>query len=183
MNTPEEMMKATFRGLIGISVALVLSAVASAKGDTTKITISGAHLANPIEITDLNIVKEFQVWTGPGTTGCIGGRSNCIEGTEGFIVDWSSGAVVQRPNGLQHYEVAFYVIDARVPGQPGPEHLAYVVFYEYDPAASQGYVYVPGKGDQWYALNVTSIYRRREGKWFQATRAWQDAVVPLITPR
>jgi hypothetical protein len=181
MNTPEEMMKATFRGLVGIGVALVLVAVASAKGDTTKITISGTRLANPIEITDPNIVKEFRVWTGPGTNGCLGG-SNCVEGTEGFIVDWSSGAVLQRPNGLQHYEVSFYVTEARVPDQPGPEHLAYVVSYEYDPAASQGYVYVPGKGDQWFTLNVASIYRRLEGRWFRATRAWQDAVVPLITP-
>jgi hypothetical protein len=164
-------------------VALVLSAVTLAKGDTTKIRISGGHLAYPIEITDATIVKEFQVWTGPGTTGCLDGRSSCVAGAEGFIVDWSSGAVRQKPNGLPDYEVSFYVTDARVPSQTEPDHLAYVVSYQYDPAAAQGYVYVPGKGDQWFALNVGSIYRRLEGQWFRATRAWQDAVVPLITRR
>jgi hypothetical protein len=177
------MMKAAFRGLVGIGIALALSTVISAKGETSKITVAGATLASPIEIADTNVVREFQVWAGPGTTVCIGGRGNCVEGTEGFIVDWSSGTVAQRPSGLQHYEVSFYATDRRFPGQPGPEHLAYVVSYEYDSAASQGYVYLPGKGDQWYALNSASIYRGREGKWFRATRAWQDAVMPLIAHR
>jgi hypothetical protein len=176
-------MKASLRGLVGIGVVLGLSTVTSAKGETTKITISGATLANPIEITDANVVKGFQVWTGPGTKVCVGGSGNCVEGTDGFIVDWRSGAVAQRPNGLPHYEVSFYVTDTRFPGQPGPEHLAYVVAYEYDPAASQGYVYLPGKGEQWYSLNSASIYRGREGHWFRAARTWQDAVMPLIPQR
>ena len=176
-------MRATFRGFVSIGLALAVSTALSAKGLTSKITIAGHNLPSPVEITDANIVKQFQVWSGPGTTVCVGGRGNCIEGTEGFIVDWSSGAVVQKPSGLQHYEVSFYAIDARVPGQPGPEHLAYVVSYEYDAAASQGYVYLPGQGEQWYPLNSASIYRGREGKWFHATHAWQDAVVPLIAQR
>ena len=176
-------MIATFRGLVRIGIVLGLSTVISAKGETTKITISGANLANPVEITDANIIKQFQVWSGPGTSVCIGGRGNCVEGREGFIVDWLSGAVAERPSGLQHYEVSFYVTDARSAGQPGPEHLAYVVSYEYDPAGPRGYVYLPGKGDQWYPLNSASIYRGREGNWFRATRAWQDVVVPLIAQR
>jgi hypothetical protein len=74
------------------------------------------------------------------------------------------------------------VTDSCSPG-PGPEHLAYVVSYEYDAAASQGYVYLPGAGDQWYALDSASIERGREGHWFRATRAWQDAVVSRLARR
>jgi hypothetical protein len=74
-------------------------------------------------------------------------------------------------------------MDERVPGPPRPEELAYVVSYEYDPARAQGFVYLPGNGDPWYALNSRSIYRGLEGNWFRATRAWQDAVVPLISQR
>jgi hypothetical protein len=49
---------------------------------------------------------------------------------------------------------------------------------------SQGFVYLPGKGDQWQELNWGSIYRGGlEGHWFRATRVWQDAVVPLISSR
>ena len=179
----EGMMKATFGTVFGIAVAMGLSAVISAKGETTKIQISGANLVNPVEITNASIVRQFQVWSGPGTSACSGSTSNCVEGTEGFIADWLSGAVADRPSGLQQYEVSFYVTDARFPGKPGSEHLAYVVFYQYDPATSTGYVYLPGKGDRWFSLNSRSIYRDREGTWFRATRAWQDAVVPLVAGR
>jgi hypothetical protein len=176
-------MKATFACLVAVGIALGLSVVVSAKGETTKITISGTSLAKPIEISDVNTVRAFQVWTGPGTRVCVGGRGNCIEGTEGFIIDWPSGVVAQKPSGLQHYEVSFYVTDGRGASQSGPEHLAYVVSYEYDPRTSQGYVYLPGKDDERYALNSASIYRGREGNWFHASRAWQDAVVQLIARR
>jgi hypothetical protein len=172
-------MKVARRSPIVIGVVLGLSTVLSAKGETARITISGANLANPVEITDSNIVRQFQVWSGPGTRSCIGGRSNCVEGTEGFIVDWLAGAVAERPSGLQQYQVSFYVTDAQA-GRTGSEHLAYVVSYGFDPASSEGYVYLPGTGDQWYALNSSSIYRGREGHWFRATAAWQKVVVPLI---
>ena len=100
-------MQTTIRVLLAIGIALGLSTVTSAKGETTKITISGESLAHPIEITDAEIVKQFQVWSGPGTSVCMGGRGNCVEGTEGFIVDWSSGAVAERPHGLQHTRSRF----------------------------------------------------------------------------
>jgi hypothetical protein len=121
------MMKAALRAPLALSIAIVLSAVMSAKGDTTKITITGDALAKPVDITDGNLVRDFQVWTGPGTNVCLGGRSNCSEGTEGFIVDWASGPVAEPPTGLQRYEISFYVTDTRVPGKPEPERLAYVV--------------------------------------------------------
>jgi hypothetical protein len=176
------MMKATFQGLIGIAFALGISTVVSAKGETTRITISGSNLANPIEITDAGVVRQFQVWSGPGTSVCTGNHGDCVNGTEGFIADWLSGAAADRPSGLQRYEVSFYVNDARATGsQPGPERLAYVVSYEYDARTSRGYVYLPGKDDRWYPLNAATIYRDREGTWFHATRAWQDAVVPLVS--
>jgi hypothetical protein len=177
------MMKIAFRGLLSFGIALGLSTVVSAKGPTTRIVVSSVLLSNPIEITDANIVKEFQVWTGPGTRSCIGGITNCVEGTEGFIVDWLSGTVDQPRSGLQRYEVSFYTIDARLPVQQSTEHLAYVVSFEYDPSTSQGYVYLPGKGDQWFGLNSATIHRGNEGNWFRASGAWQDVVVPLIAAR
>jgi hypothetical protein len=95
------MMKAAFRGLVVLGMALALSTAISAKGETNRITVAGGTLARPIEIIDSSIVRQFQVWTGPGTTVCIGGRGNCVEGTEGFIVDWSSD-VAERRGGLPH---------------------------------------------------------------------------------
>jgi hypothetical protein len=61
------------------------------------------------------------------------------------------------------------------------EALAYVVFYENDAAAGEGYVYLPGPSDEPYRLNVRSIHRgnRLEGHWFRATPEWQALVSTL----
>ncbi len=61
------------------------------------------------------------------------------------------------------------------------ERLVYVVIYEYDPANDQGYVYLPGKTDEWYRLNVGTIFRGVEGNWFFARDAWERIARPLIT--
>jgi hypothetical protein len=52
--------------------------------------------------------------------------------------------------------------------------LVYVVTYAYDSVAQQGYVYVPGKEDEFYDRNVFSIFRDVEGHWFKASEEWQS---------
>jgi len=91
----------------------------------------------------------------------------------GFIIDWSKRAVAEHPKGLQPYEVSFY---SKLPN----ERLSYVVFYEYDPATQHGYIYLPGRTDECYRLNVNSIFRGVEGNWFRAWRVWDDVARPLI---
>ncbi len=46
--------------------------------------------------------------------------------------------------------------------------------------AEQGYVYLPGKSDEWWTLNVRTIFRGVEGNWFHAWSAWERVVRPLI---
>jgi len=175
-------MKSVLCAFAGIAVVVALSAALSAKGSTSRITIAGPNLSSPIELTAANVVQAFQIWAGPGTKTCMADWENCVEGAEGFIVDWSSGPVTQRPDGLQRYEVSFYVVDDRFPERPRPrEQLAYVVSYEFDARTAKGYVYLPGRDDPRFTLNTRSILRRVEGNWFRASRAWQNAVVPLIS--
>lgn len=143
-----------------------------AKADTCKITINGADLKGPIEITDPNILANFNVWAGVGTSSTSSGVTT--QGDRGFIIDWPRGAVTERPKGLTRYQVSFH---AKLPD----ERLVYVVIYEYDPANDQGYVYLPGKTDEWYQLNVGTIFRGVEGNWFFARDAWERIARPLIT--
>lgn len=89
--------------------------------------------------------------------------------------------MTSRPSGLPRYEVSFFVKYANRPLDSQTEQLAYVVLYEWDPAQRVGYVYLPGPSDTNYRLNVRSIHREgRNGHWFRATRARQDAAAPLI---
>jgi hypothetical protein len=178
-------VKHSFPGVA--SLIIVLSVVTSllAKGPTVKITVSGGGLFTPIQITDATIVRPFQVWAGPGTTTCI--QRVCSEHMDGFIIDWASGVVAERPSGLQRYEVAFFASDEqRTADGRGvetlPPRVVYIVVYEHDPSTGHGYVYLPtDKDDQRYGANTASIYRGGlERHWFRATSEWETVVGPLI---
>jgi hypothetical protein len=134
-----------------------------AKAKTVEITIKGADLKTPIEISDPKILANFQVWTGPGTS---------TADRQGLIIDWSQGTVGEPPQALPRYQVSFHT-------DPN-EQIVYAVYYAFSPGAEQGYVYVPGESDEWYGLNVRSILRGVEGKWFRAWSAWERVARPLI---
>ena len=145
---------------------LILSVPAPlvAKAKIVKITIKGADLKTPIEISDPKTVENFQVWTGPGTS---------TADRPSLIIDWSQGPVSKPPEPLRRYQVSFYTA--------GPnDRIVYVVYYAFSPGAEQGYVYLPGESDEWAGLNVRSIWRGVEGKWFRAWSAWERVARPLI---
>lgn len=157
-------------------IVSIVPASLSAKGRTVKITIKGAALTTPLEITDPTVEK-FAVWDGLGTF------KNGVEQTEGFIIDWPKGIVAERPTGLQHYEVSFYS-GCRLSEsgwRTSEPSLSYVVFYDYDPSMEQGYIYLPGEADELFKFNGSMWHGHGfEGNWSRATRAWESFVRPLI---
>ena len=160
------MLRRLFPCVVGLLLLIAIPVSLLAKGKTVRITINGADLKSPIEVTDPKILVNFNVWAGPGTSSNDG---------KGLIVDWSQGTVSSPPKGLPLYEVFFY---ADFGNQE--EKQVYVVSYEYDPSAKHGYVYLPGKDDKWWRLNVSSIFRGVEGNWFSAWSSWDDVARPLI---
>jgi hypothetical protein len=151
---------------VGVLFALLLMSapLLFAKGKTVRITIEGAGLEKAVEITDAKLLANFNVWAGPATS------SN---EAKSLIVDWAHGAITPPPASLPRYRVSFYT---SLPN----ERVVYVVFYAYDPATKQGWVYLPGKADEFYRLNVSTIYHGVEGKWFHAWDRWEDVATPLI---
>jgi hypothetical protein len=141
-----------------------------AKGETTKITIQGFHLKAPIEIVNPLILSKFNVWAGPGTWSSEPGFN---VNAPSFIVDWSSGPVSDVPDTQASFKVSFYT---RTPN----EQLVYVIYYTYDPSARRGYVYLPSREDQFFAVNAGTIYRGVEGQWFRSWSVWDEIVAPLI---
>jgi hypothetical protein len=163
-------MRVTLAFVLTLLVVLSLPALLFAKGDLVRITIKGSDLKAPIEITDAKTLASFDVWTGPGTS-WSGGTSP--KEADRFIIDWSQ-SVTEHPKGLKRYEVSLY---AKMPN----ERLIYVVFYEYDPSTEHGYVYLPGRTDEWYRLNVSTIFHGVEGRWFRAWSGWDNVASPLIS--
>ncbi len=163
-------MKGTSAAVFTLLATLILPASLSAKGNVLKITIKGAGLATPIEITDLKI-GEFTVWAGPGVS------VNGVEQTEGFIIDWSKGVVAQLPTGLEHHEVFFYSNFRKKEGS-----IVYAVSYDYNPSTEQGFIYLPGRDDELFQFNKGTMWHGHglEGNWFRATSAWENFVRPLV---
>ena len=146
----------------------------SAKGPTVRIVITGPDPTHSVEITAPALLQQFQVWSGPGV------EADGQQEPQGFIIDWVSDGSSRRLTSLPRYKASFYAKYANRPLDSQPEHLAYVVWYQPDFDSRRGYVYLPGKGDEAFALNVQTIFRGREGRWFEATDAWNAAVIDRL---
>lgn len=159
---------AVFFSLVWVPVVLL------AKGPTLKITIEGAGLSSPIEITDESVLEQFQVWAGAGNYSMDVKTGVITPLAEGFIVDWKKGPVGEKQAilALPQFKISFHVIHDR------PRD--YVVFYALDSATAKGYVYIPGKGEPDWASNVFMIGRGVEGNWLNATDAWTNFARPTI---
>lgn len=161
---------------LAIALMMLLSVLPSrllAKGATTKVVIEGPGLSRPIEITDRRILANFNVWAGPGTSSSQPGFN---PNAPSFIIDWSYGPITEVPNVSQKYQVSFYTKELS-------ERPIYVVYYAVARSSEPGYVYLPGESEEWWRLNVTSILRGVEGKWFHAWSTWENIARPLIKKR
>ena len=158
-------MRMTLAVLLNSLLILCVPTPLLAKGKTVKVTIKGAVLKTPIEISDPKILANFQVWTGPGTS---------TADRQSLMIDWSQGPVRKPPASLSRYRVSFHT-------DPN-DQIVYVVCYAFSPGSVPGYVYVPGEADEWHGLNVRSVARgvEVEGKWFRAWSAWERVARPLI---
>ena len=152
------------------AMGLVPAGVLCAKAPVTSVTISGGGLPAPIEITDAAVIHSFRIWSGPGNFKIENGvRTPIVQ--DGSIL-WSQGIVSDPPRGPSEYEISF--------NDGSPRERRYVLLYHYDPAAHSGCIYLPGKGEKWYDVNVRTIYRGVEGHWFRTARAFDEVVQPLV---
>ncbi len=152
------MKKTLFAAPLAVLLILLgMARAASAKGPTVKITISGGGLTSVFEVTDPRILSSSNVWVGR-------------------FLDGSRGSVKEPPRGLRPYEVSFYVKLA-----DDDVRKMYVVYYYPNPSKEQGYIYLPGKGETWYSLNVGTIDRDgQDGKWNYASPAWENLIKLVI---
>src|SRR6267154_1011202 len=112
-----------------ILLVMAVSVPLFAKGNTSKITISGGDLKANIEITDPTVLKGFRIWSGPGTGTSRGPSTE----PQSLIMDWSRGAIAGPQKKLPRYTVSFYVMMSDGNQKEAHEQVVQVVFYESDP--------------------------------------------------
>lgn len=154
---------------------LAVSTLVWSKGQTIKIVIEGDGLSAPIEITDPDILSQFNIWNGPGvsTSGPDGVSHPPAyldpDKSAGRIIDWPKGIAIDRPSGLQRLEVTFYV---GVPREPNASR-KYIFAYEVDASDTQGYIYLPRWKNNLISHGV-------EGNWFRAAERWNELMIPIV---
>ncbi len=155
----------------GLLLVALLASTAEAKGPVVRIEIRDGVRA-PLVISDAAIVDEFSIWNGPsvrtyGASGVENPPAHVLEVADGRFIDWPAGMVRQHRAGLPRFEVSFYV------ATPRDGLHEYIVGYEVDVAAKQGYIYPPRWANSllWHGV---------EGNWFLAADRWDELVMPLV---
>ena len=147
-----------------VLMALVPGALA-AKGPTVSIEVSGDTLAEPLAITDADLVARFSIWNGPGVR--ANGKQVHLdpERQDGRFIDWPKGIAAGPPERAQRYAVLL-----RIGADNGR---AYRLTYAFQPSAEGGYIFLP-------KANVALISHGVEGNWFYSTPAWEALIRPII---
>ena len=145
-------MRTILATLVPVMFAAALTSAAEIK-ETTKIHIfASATGAAPKEITDPRVLAMSNVFAGH------------------FI-----GAPADVPNTLTLYTIAF-----DVQWSAGIKSSAYVVRYGVD-GTGQAFIYLPGRGEDGYQRNVSTILRTgQDGHWHRASAEWSEAIQPYL---
>lgn len=140
-----------------VALALVAGTVAlGAKGSTVKLTVTGPGLRAPIEIVEPAILEASNIFAGS------------------FIGE----TVTVAPHVTQPiYTVAFDL----QPPQNKPVRTAYAVSVARDARTRALWMYLPGRGEAGYALNVGTILRDgQDGHWHRPPHAWAAAIARYV---
>ena len=140
------------RTLAILTLMVALAAGLAAKGPTTRLVITGPGLSQPVETTDPKVLAN--VWAGR------------------FIAQ----PAPDPDCALPRYLVTFYV-------QPPREmpRAMYVVTYVRDPQSGSGFIYLPGRGEDGWRTNVSTILRDgQDGRWHHADREWSESLARVL---
>ena len=140
-----------------IALALIAAFVGlEAKGPTVKLTLTGPGLAAPIEIVEPAILAESNVFAGS------------------FIGETVEAAPQVK---VPTYTVSFDV----QPPQNRPVKRAYAVSVARDARTGALWLYLPGRGEAGYGLNVGTILRdERDGHWHRPSPSWASALAKYV---
>jgi hypothetical protein len=141
-----------WRVALAASLVLLSALPAAAKKPIEKITISGAGLETPVEVTDEAALRLSNPWWGR-------------------FIDWNARPV-DRPRETPVYDVTLH---ARL---RSPE-LRPIYQFRYAPGTNgrRGLVYLPGKGEPGHRQNVSIILRSgHDGNWNPAGTDWEARI-------
>jgi len=105
-----------------------------------------------------------------------------IETTERKVLAnvWG-GSFIAEPSPEPDLALPRYLLTFIVqPPREAPRAM-YIVTYVRDPQSGSGFIYLPGRGEDGWAMNVrTTLRDGQDGRWHRASAEWSDAVAAAI---
>jgi hypothetical protein len=140
-----------------VALGVVVASIGlDAKGETVKLTITGPGLAAPIEVVEPAILVGSNVFAGS------------------FIGETVDAAPQVK---VPTYTVSFDV----QPPRNLPVKTAYAVSVARDVRTGALWLYLPGRGEAGYRLNVGTILREgQDGHWHRPPAAWASLVAKYL---
>ena len=162
----------TPRKCVLLVACAVIAGTAWAKAPVQQIDIAADSLDAPIEITEPDVVGEFNIWNGPGVRG-VNGKPVHLDpaNQKGYFINWPKGTT-EPPDQASMFDVTFRL------GQPDSdprEWSEYPVTYAFGVGDAGGYIYLPK-----HSKGSGLIFHGVEGHWFHSTGAWETLVRPII---
>jgi hypothetical protein len=141
-----------------LAFVLLASIALEAKGTTVKLTLTGPGIAVPIEIVAPDVLAGSNVWEGSFLGAALDGVPR-----------------VKKPI----YTVSF---DVQTPEwMRQPVKTMYAVSVARDAATGELVLYLPGRGQPGYSLNVSAMLRDgQDGQWHRPPLTWATAIGKYI---
>jgi len=149
--------------VLAVTVASAPSLIARGNAVTIRLDITGGRLTQPLAITERALLD----------------LSGVYQGT--FLGDLEINGV--DPN-WSRYALTF-VVAPQIPTAacPADSRKAYVAYYVRNPATDEGFVYLPGRGEDGYRTNISMMIRDGDdGRWHRAHPDWA-ALLNSYLPR
>src|SRR5688572_1861939 len=163
------------RYLKGALLLLLCTSLCAAKSQVTRIEVfrDGA----PLLTIESPAASELTIWGGPGTGGFRVGMPGTSTSSRD-IADWHGGAVQAPDAGAPVYKVVMFC-EACEPARKDAWR-CYGVRFSPGVRGAPGLIQIPEAGDPEFPLNLQTIYRGVEGRWFRASAKWEAVVATRI---
>jgi hypothetical protein len=162
---------------LGLLVSLPFAGDCLAKSRTERIEVSRDKVA--VATIDGSPAERITIWSGPGTRMTLADGTSHMTVTEQDFADWKGGAV-DAPRDRPVYSIKFFC-KACEPARRDTWR-CYGVRYAPGRDGERGYIQIPRPGDEEYELNVRTIYRGVEGRWYRATESWDALMRAHLAP-
>ena len=143
------------RLLFAVLAVTVATTPLIARGNavTIRLDITGGRLTQPLSITERALLDRSGVYQG------------------GFLGDLEINGVDPQ---WSRYAVTF-IVAPQIPTAacPAETRKAYVAIYARNPQTDEGFVYLPGRGEDGYRTNIGMMIRDgHDGRWHRASPEW-----------